>query len=85
MRRAGWLTVGAVLGVSGTLWSRRRVEDLAHRARSGAIAGDMARLVDRGWQRVDRRLAGAVETGRQEARRRRHELRRAYDPRPSPR
>jgi hypothetical protein len=85
MRRGAWLALGAVLGASGTVWSRRRLEELASRARSGAISGDVVRLVDRGVKRVDRHVTTAIETGREEARRRRGELHRLYAPRASSR
>ena len=77
-RRSAWLVVGVALGASGTSWWRRRVVE---RAQSGDITGDVLRLVDRGSRRVGRRLAGAVDAGRHEARRREDELRRAYEPR----
>jgi hypothetical protein len=79
------VALGAVLGASGAVWSRRRVEELATRARSGAIAGDVVRLFDRGVQRVDRHVSNAIEAGRQEARRRSRELHRAYTPHASAR
>jgi len=85
MRRTAWLALGALIGASGTVWSRRRLEQLASRARSGEVPGDVVRLVDRGLRRVDRRLATAVSTGREEARRRRRELHHLYGPRASAR
>jgi hypothetical protein len=85
MRRVVWLTIGAVLGASGALWSRRRWEELANRARSGAISGDVVRLLDHGFRRVDRHVATAIDTGREEARRRSRELHRHYAPRASAR
>lgn len=85
MRRTAWVALGAVLGASGTVWSRRRLGELAGRARSGEVSGDVARLVDRGLRRVDRHLTTAIETGREEARRRSRELHRLYAPRASAR
>lgn len=85
MRRTAWVTLGAVLGASGTIWSRRRLAELARRARSGEVPGDVVQLVDRGLRRVDRHLTTAVATGREEARRRSRELHRLYAPRASAR
>ena len=85
MRRTAWVAIGAVLGASGTVWSRRRFEALASRARTGEIPGDVVRLVDRGLRRVDRHVATAIDTGREEARRRSRELHRLYAPRASAR
>ena len=70
-----WLTTGVVLGAGGTIWTRRRVGALAERARDGALPEDLARLVQGGARRVRRRLGGAIEAGRVEARRREGELR----------
>ena len=81
IRRGAWLTAGVVLGASGTVWSRRRVVDLADRARSGEISGDVARLLDRGARRMRRRVSAAVEAGRVAAHRREGELRRSVQPR----
>lgn len=81
MRRALWLAVGAAAGASGALWSSRRLGELSQRARSGALPGDVLHLARRGSARVARRVAGAVDTGRSEASRRRHELDRALQPR----
>ena len=81
IRRGMWLSAGVVLGAGGTVWSRRRLSALAERARSGAIAGDVARVVDLGARRVQRRVAFAVEAGRVQARRREGELRRVVEPR----
>jgi hypothetical protein len=85
MRRTAWVALGAVLGASGTVWSRHRLEGLASRARAGEVPAEMARLVDRGLRRVDRHLNTAIETGREEARRRSRELHRLYAPRASAR
>lgn len=76
IRRGMWLTAGVVLGAGGTVWSRKRIATLAERTRSGEITGDVARLVDRGARRAQRRLSVAVEAGRVQARRREGELRR---------
>jgi hypothetical protein len=75
IRRGAWLTAGVVLGAGGTVWTRRRVGAMAERARAGAVPADLARLVQRGARRVRRRVGGAVEAGRVEARRREGELR----------
>jgi len=76
-----WLSAGIALGAGGTVWSRRRLTALAERARSGEITGDVARVVDHGARRVQRRVALAVEAGRVQARRREGELRRVVEPR----
>lgn len=81
MRRSLWLAAGAALGVTGTLWSRRRLVHLSDRARSGEVSGDVLRLVESGTRRAGRHLAGAVDAGRLEARWRQQELRRAIEPR----
>ncbi|MHB8595123.1 MAG: hypothetical protein ACYDB3_12495 [Acidimicrobiales bacterium] len=66
---------GLVLGAGGTLWSRRRLQELSSRARSGRLSGDVLRSVDRRARRVGRSLQGAVHAGRAQARRREEELR----------
>lgn len=81
IRRGVWLSTGVVLGAGGTLWSRRRLSALAEWARTGQITGDVARVVDLGARRVQRRVALAVEAGRVQARRREGELRRVVEPR----
>ena len=43
-----WVGVGAALGAGGSLWARRRVGLLTERMRSGALAGDVAAIADRG-------------------------------------
>jgi hypothetical protein len=80
-RRSTWLVVGVALGAGGSSWSRRQLARLKARTGSGEIAGDVVRLVEGGGRRISRRLAGAVDAGRAEARRRERELRRAYEPR----
>lgn len=76
MGRSLWLTTGMAVGAAGALWSRRRIGQLSERARAGALPGDLSRLAHNGAERVGRRVAGAVDTGRAEADRRRQELRR---------
>lgn len=80
MRRGLWLAAGVVIGAGGTAWSSRRLAQLGARARRGEISGDVVRLLGRGSRRVSRRLVGAVDGGRADARRRREQLRRQYDP-----
>jgi len=80
MRRGLWLTAGVVIGAGGTAWSSRRLARLGARARTGEISGDVVRLVERGTRRVSRRVTGALNGGRADARRRRHELHRLFDP-----
>ncbi|MDE3085290.1 MAG: hypothetical protein KGJ77_00865, partial [Acidobacteriota bacterium] len=79
-RRGTWLAVGVAIGAGGSSWSRRRLARLKARTGSGEIAGDVLRVVEGGTRRVGRRLAGAIDAGRAEARRRERELRRAYEP-----
>ncbi|HAM03313.1 MAG TPA: hypothetical protein DCQ30_13975 [Acidimicrobiaceae bacterium] len=80
MRRGLWLTAGVVIGAGGTAWSSRRLARLGARARTGEISGDVLRLLERGTRRASRRMAGAWDGGRADARRRRQELRRQFDP-----
>jgi len=63
-----------VLGAGGTLWARRRLEQLADRVRSGDVSADVMAIVDRGVESAARRVRRAVETGRQEARLREDQL-----------
>jgi hypothetical protein len=75
MRRTLWVGAGVALGVSGTLWSRRRLDALARRVGRGARAAGAVRVVGGGASRLSRRLGAAVDAGRAEAARRRRELR----------
>jgi predicted transcriptional regulator len=79
MRRSFYLAVGAALGASATVWSRRRAAELAAQARAGQVPAEVIRLVDRSSRRVQRHVAGAVHAGRIEARRREDELRQALN------
>jgi hypothetical protein len=69
-----WVGVGAALGAGGTLWARRRVGLLTERMRSGALAGDVAAIADRGARGAARRVQHALEAGRDGARRREDQL-----------
>jgi hypothetical protein len=82
IRRGVWVGLGALAGVTATVWSRRRLAELSARAEAGELPAEMARLAGRGSRRLGRRLSTAVDTGRAEARRRREELRRSFEPRP---
>lgn len=56
------------------MWARRRVESISKRMRSGELTGDVVAMVDRRAQRAARRVRGAVDAGREEARRREDQL-----------
>ena len=68
IRRPLWLAAGAALGVGGTVWTRRRLEQLSRRVRPTAVAGDLASMVDRTRRQTVHRVRDAVDTGRKEAR-----------------
>ena len=82
IRRGLWLAAGVAAGAGGTIWSRRRLQGLAERARAGQIPSDITRLVERGGRRISRRVGTAVDAGRVQARRRESELRLALRPGP---
>jgi len=84
MRRPVWLAVGAALGAGGTLWTRRRIERLSRRVRPGAVAGDIAAAVDRTTRGAADRVRGALDAGRDGARRREDDLWRAVADRQRP-
>ncbi len=67
---------GRRTGGGGTLWARRRVERLAQRVRTGDVVGDIAAVAESGARAAARRVQGAVDAGRVEARWRENELRR---------
>jgi hypothetical protein len=69
-----WVGVGAALGAGGSLWARRRVGLLTERMRSGALAGDVAAIADRGARGAAQRVLHALEAGRDGARRREDQL-----------
>ncbi len=74
IRRPLWLAVGAALGVSGTVWTRRRVERLSQRVRPTAVATEVASIVGRTRRGAAERVRDAVDTGRIEAQRRQDAL-----------
>jgi len=74
IKRAVWFSAGAAIGAGGTVWARRRVESISKRMRSGELTGDVVAMVDRRAQRAARRVRGAVDAGREEARRREDQL-----------
>ena len=82
IRRGFWAGLGAVAGVTATVWSRRRLDELSARAESGELPAELSRLAGRASRRLGRRLSTAVDAGRHEARRRREELRRSFEPHP---
>ncbi|MHB8682199.1 MAG: hypothetical protein ACYDA2_08925 [Acidimicrobiales bacterium] len=81
MRRGIWFAAGIAAGAGATVWTRRRVEAIAQQARDGRLPAEVVRLADRGSRRVGRHLAGAVEAGRLQARRREVQLRTTLAPR----
>ncbi len=70
IRRPLWLAAGAALGVGGTVWTRRRVEQLSRRVRPTAVATEVASMVERTRRGAADRVRDAVDTGRSEAQRR---------------
>ena len=70
IRRPLWLAAGAALGVGGTVWTRRRVEQLSRRVRPTAVATEVASIVERTRRGAADRVRDAVDTGRSEAQRR---------------
>lgn len=70
IRRPLWLAAGAALGVGGTVWTRRRVEQLSRRVRPTAVATEVASIVERTRRGATDRVRDAVDTGRSEAQRR---------------
>jgi hypothetical protein len=72
MRRTLWFGTGAVLGATGVVWGRKRVEVLVDRFRPAQVAGGVGDRV-RG---VGAHVRRAVDGGRADARRREGELRR---------
>ena len=79
IRRGIWLGTGAVLGAGGTLWARRRFEQLSDRMRSGDITADVMAIVDRRLESASHRVKRAVEAGRLDARNREDQLRRELE------
>lgn len=75
-RRLVWLGVGAVLGGGSTVWARRRLDRWGRRLRGGEVTGDVIARVDAGARQTAGRVRGAVDTGREAARRRERQLRR---------
>lgn len=74
IKRAVWLSAGAAIGAGGMVWARRRLESLSRRVRSGELTGDVVAVLDRRAQGAAHRVRRAVETGREEARRREGQL-----------
>jgi hypothetical protein len=74
IRRALWLTTGAVVGAGGTVWARRRLEALSERVRSGDVSADVVSIAKRGAGAGASRVRRAVEAGKLSARRREDEL-----------
>lgn len=74
IKRAVWLSAGAAIGAGGTVWARRRVESFSRRMRSGELTGDVVAILDRRAQGAASRVRRAIETGREEARRREDQL-----------
>jgi len=68
MRRGSWLVAGMAVGAGGTLWARRRIEELSKRMRSKEAAADLARLAGRGARAGASRFHGALSDGRRSAR-----------------
>jgi hypothetical protein len=69
-----WLAAGAALGVGGTVWTRRRVEQLSRRVRPTAVATEVASIVERTRRTAADRVRDALDTGRTEAQRRQDDL-----------
>gem|GEM_PF-1964279 len=74
IRRPLWLVAGAALGAGGTVWTRRRLEQLSRRVRPASVAGDIASMVDRTRRGTADRVRDAVDAGRAGARRREDDL-----------
>ena len=74
MRRPLWLAAGAALGVGGTVWARRRLDRLSRRVRPGAVAGELVSRAERTRRGAAYRVRDALDTGRNEARRREDDL-----------
>ena len=75
IRRVSWLVAGGAIGAGGTLWARRKMDQLSQRVQTGEIIADIGAGVDRGARAAMRRVQVAVDAGRVEARRREDELR----------
>ena len=80
IRRPLWLVAGAALGAGGTVWTRRRLEQLSRRVRPASVAGDVASMVGRTRRGTADRVRDAVDAGRAGARRREDDLWRDFLP-----
>jgi len=78
IRRLLWLVAGVVLGASGTLWLRRRIERLAQRLRPTRVATDVSSGLEQAVRSTSGRVRGAVDGGRRDARAREDQLRRDF-------
>ncbi len=79
-RRILWLGTGVVLGVSGTVWGRRKAQALAERWRPARAVPNAAALAGRQARRAAGHVRVAVAAGQADARRREDELRQKMRP-----
>jgi hypothetical protein len=84
-RRLLWVGVGAVAGSGATVWVRRRVERLSQKMTPDSIAGGVKTMVDTGARSTADRVRRSVDSGRNAARRREHQLRHDLEGRASTR
>ncbi|MGH9082164.1 MAG: hypothetical protein ACRDY3_07650 [Acidimicrobiales bacterium] len=74
LKRLRWLGTGALLGVGGALWTRRRLVRRLDRAVSVVVPGGLSGDVAVAARQAGARVRAAVEAGRDERRRREAEL-----------
>jgi len=77
-RRTFWLVTGVALGAGSSLWAerkiRRTVADAAARLQPDSLASEVGRAARASAGRVGERVRDALETGREEMRRREEQL-----------